>query len=145
MQDIMLNCFIFGFEYNSFRFIYKYCSFLRIHEMFSFLWAALVSRFLSLLIQLCMIPVALGRFHPSTSVSPPSLHSTKFSNLTITLGWYNRPEVADVPSEPSLDWYDPSVCKNVKRTHNSRMFKHFHSHRLRGKQALNLAPWCNYW
>jgi hypothetical protein len=43
------------------------------------------------------------RFSPSTSVSPAILHSIKFSILTITWGRYNRPEVADVPSGPSLD------------------------------------------
>jgi hypothetical protein len=47
--------------------------------------------------------VALGKFSPSTSVSPVNLHSTKFSIFTITRGSYNRPEVADVPSGPSLD------------------------------------------
>jgi hypothetical protein len=44
-----------------------------------------------------------GRFSLSTSVSPASLHSAKFSILTITWGRYNRPEVADMPSGPSLD------------------------------------------
>jgi hypothetical protein len=33
----------------------------------------------------------------------PCLHSTKLSILTISRGRYNRPEVADVPSGPSLD------------------------------------------
>jgi hypothetical protein len=46
---------------------------------------------------------ARGRFSPSTSFSPTNLNSTKFSILTITWGRYNRPEVADVPSGPSLD------------------------------------------
>jgi hypothetical protein len=32
-----------------------------------------------------------GRFSPSTSVSPSNLHSTKFSIIIITRGWYNRP------------------------------------------------------
>jgi hypothetical protein len=44
-----------------------------------------------------------GRFSPSTSVSPANLHSVKFFSLTITRGRYNKPEVADVPSGPSLD------------------------------------------
>jgi hypothetical protein len=44
-----------------------------------------------------------GRVSPSTSVSPASLHSTKFSIITLTRGRYNRPEVADMPSGPSLD------------------------------------------
>jgi hypothetical protein len=44
-----------------------------------------------------------ARFSPSTSVSPANLHSTKFSILTITRSRYNRTEVADVPSGPSLD------------------------------------------
>jgi hypothetical protein len=44
-----------------------------------------------------------GRVSPSTSVSPANLYSTKFSILAITRGRYNRPELADVPSGPSLD------------------------------------------
>jgi hypothetical protein len=35
--------------------------------------------------------VALGRFSPSTSVSPANLHSTKFSIIIITRSRYNRP------------------------------------------------------
>jgi hypothetical protein len=42
-------------------------------------------------------------FFPSTSVSPANLYSTKFSILTIIRGRYNRPEVADVASGPSMD------------------------------------------
>jgi hypothetical protein len=42
-------------------------------------------------------------FSPSTLVSPRNLYSAKFCILTITRGRYNRPEVADVPSGPSLD------------------------------------------
>jgi hypothetical protein len=45
-----------------------------------------------------------GRFSPSTSVSPAkTVHSTKFSILIITRGRYNRPGVAAVPSERSMD------------------------------------------
>jgi hypothetical protein len=44
-----------------------------------------------------------GRFSSSTSVSLANLHATKFSILTITRGRYNRPEVGDVPSGPSMD------------------------------------------
>jgi hypothetical protein len=44
-----------------------------------------------------------GRFSPITPVSLANLHSTKFCILTITRGKYNRPEVADVPSGPSMD------------------------------------------
>jgi hypothetical protein len=44
-----------------------------------------------------------GSFSPSTSVSPTNFYSTKFSILTITRGRYSRPEVADVPSGPSMD------------------------------------------
>jgi hypothetical protein len=44
-----------------------------------------------------------GRFSPSILVSPANVHSTKFSILTITRGRHNRPEVADVPSGPSMD------------------------------------------
>jgi hypothetical protein len=44
--------------------------------------------------------VALGQ---GTSVSPANLYSAKFSNLTIIQVGYNKPEVADVPSGPSLD------------------------------------------
>jgi hypothetical protein len=40
-------------------------------------------------------------FLPSTLVSPANLHY-KFS-ITVTRGRYNRPEVANVPSGPSLD------------------------------------------
>jgi hypothetical protein len=47
--------------------------------------------------------VAWGRFSPSTFVSPASLHSTKFSILTITRGGYYRTEVVDVPNGSSLD------------------------------------------
>jgi hypothetical protein len=32
-----------------------------------------------------------GRFSPSTSVSPANHHSTNFSIIIITRGWYNRP------------------------------------------------------
>jgi hypothetical protein len=46
---------------------------------------------------------ALSTFSPSTSVSPANLHSTKFCILTITRGRYNKPELADVSSGPSLD------------------------------------------
>jgi hypothetical protein len=52
----------------------------------------------------------LGRFSPHTSVSPANLDCTKFSILTIARGRYNRPEVADVPSEPSMDSTLP-VCE----------------------------------
>jgi hypothetical protein len=49
-------------------------------------------------------PISIwGRFSPSTLVSPANLQSIKFSILTITLSSYNRPEVANVPSGPSLD------------------------------------------
>jgi hypothetical protein len=44
-----------------------------------------------------------ARLSPSTSVSPASLHSTKFAIVTITRDRYNRPEVADVPRGPSMD------------------------------------------
>jgi hypothetical protein len=48
--------------------------------------------------------VALGQvFSEYFLVSPVNLHSTKFSILTITRGRYNWPEVANVPSGPSLD------------------------------------------
>jgi hypothetical protein len=47
-------------------------------------------------------------FLASTSVSPANLHST-----TITRGRYNRPEVAEVPSEPSMD--STSHYANFKR------------------------------
>jgi hypothetical protein len=43
-------------------------------------------------------------FSPRTSVSPANLHSIKFSNLTITRGRYNRLEVADVPSGPTMNF-----------------------------------------
>jgi hypothetical protein len=34
---------------------------------------------------------ALGRFSPSTSVSPTNHHSTNFSIIIITRDWHNRP------------------------------------------------------
>jgi hypothetical protein len=52
-------------------------------------------------------------FYPSTSVSPTNLHSTKFSNPTITRSRYNRPEVDDVPSGPSLN--STPHCANSKK------------------------------
>jgi hypothetical protein len=47
--------------------------------------------------------VALGRFSPSTSVSPANLHSTNYSTITLIyhLGLYNRPEVVAVPGDES--------------------------------------------
>jgi hypothetical protein len=44
-----------------------------------------------------------GRFSPSTSVSPATLHSTNCSTITLInhLGLYNRPEVAAVPGDVS--------------------------------------------
>jgi hypothetical protein len=42
-----------------------------------------------------------GRFSQRTSVSPANPHSTDCS-IIIIRGWYNRPEVADVPSGLSL-------------------------------------------
>jgi hypothetical protein len=56
-----------------------------------------------------------GRFSPSTSVSPTSFHSTKLSILIITRGRYNRPEVADVPSGPSLNSIPPPHYANKKK------------------------------
>jgi hypothetical protein len=43
-----------------------------------------------------------GRFSPSTSVSPATLHSTNFCTISITYhpGWYSRPVVAAVPNVP---------------------------------------------
>jgi hypothetical protein len=35
-----------------------------------------------------------GRFSPSTSASPATLHSTKFSIIMITQGRYNRPTIS---------------------------------------------------
>jgi hypothetical protein len=51
-----------------------------------------------------------GRFSPSTWVSPANLHYTKFSILTTTQGRYNSPEVAEVPSWPSLH-STPTLCE----------------------------------
>jgi hypothetical protein len=42
-------------------------------------------------------------FFSSTSFSLANLYSVKFSILTITRSRYNRPEVVDVPSGPSMD------------------------------------------
>jgi hypothetical protein len=47
---------------------------------------------------------SLGRYSPSTSVSPPKLHSTNCSTISIIyhVGLYNRPVVVAVPSGLSL-------------------------------------------
>jgi hypothetical protein len=50
-----------------------------------------------------MEKVALGQVFFEYFGFLANLHSTKFSISTITRGRYNRPEVADVPSGPSLD------------------------------------------
>jgi hypothetical protein len=55
-----------------------------------------------------------GRLSPSTSVSPANLHSTKLSMLTITLGRYNGPEVANVPSGHSFDSIPPPAMRMKK-------------------------------
>jgi hypothetical protein len=58
-----------------------------------------------------------GRFSPSTLVSPvKTVNSTNFCILTITRGRYNRPGVAAVPSEPSVDSTPPSPQYKKKRT-----------------------------
>jgi hypothetical protein len=51
--------------------------------------------------------VELGRFSPSTSVSPANLHSTKFSILTVTRAGTIGQLVADVPSGPSFGLHLP--------------------------------------
>jgi hypothetical protein len=57
----------------------------------------------------------LGRFSPSTSVSPAkTVHSTNFSIHTITRVRYNRPGVAAVPSGPSMD-STPHYSNNKKK------------------------------
>jgi hypothetical protein len=49
-----------------------------------------------------------GRFSPSTSVSPASLHSTKSSIITITRGRYNRSF-----SGRRAEWtqFHPPICE----------------------------------
>jgi hypothetical protein len=47
--------------------------------------------------------VGLGQDFSEYFGFPTNLHSTKFLVLTITRDWYNRPEVADMPSGSSLD------------------------------------------
>jgi hypothetical protein len=53
-----------------------------------------------------------GRFSKSTSISPVN-HSTNFSIIIITRGWYNRPLVAAVPTGPN--WTPPSTIPNKKK------------------------------
>jgi hypothetical protein len=47
--------------------------------------------------------VALGQVFSEYFGFPANIQSTEFSILTIFRGKYNRPEMADVPSGPSLD------------------------------------------
>jgi hypothetical protein len=54
---------------------------------------------------------ALGRFSPSTSVSPAN-YSTDFSIIIITRGWHNRPLVAAVSSGP---WIPPPTIQIKKK------------------------------
>jgi hypothetical protein len=44
-----------------------------------------------------------GRFSPSTSVFPANHHSTNFSIIIITWGWYNRPVVGRSDEWTQLD------------------------------------------
>jgi hypothetical protein len=63
-----------------------------------------------------------SRFSPSTSVSPAkTVHSTNFSILTVTLGWYNRPVGAAVPCGPSLDSTPPPPQYSNKKNNNKKL------------------------
>jgi hypothetical protein len=60
--------------------------------------------------------VALGRFSPSTSVSPANLQSIKFSIIIITRGRYNRPFSARRAEWTHLDSTPPPSTVRIKKT-----------------------------
>jgi hypothetical protein len=73
--------------------------------------------------------MALGKFSPSTSVSPGNLHSTNCFTITLTchLGRYNRPEVAVVQGSRVignmfLNTKYPVYSHLLKLVPNSRIF-----------------------
>jgi hypothetical protein len=60
---------------------------------------------------------ALGRFSPSTSVSPAN-HSTNFSIIIITHGWHNRPvsgHSAEWTQMDSTPHYTNLIKKFIKK------------------------------
>jgi hypothetical protein len=80
-----------------------------------------------------------GKFSPSTSVSPASLHSTKFSITTITRGSDNRPTVADVPSGPSMD---STPTMRIKKNYYGNYSK-LSNCNLR--KRIQVPFTCNFW
>jgi hypothetical protein len=54
------------------------------------------------------------RFSPSTSVSPASLHSTKYSIIIITQGRYNRPVSGRRAEWTQLGLHPPPLCELKK-------------------------------